>query len=67
MKHMRDSDWSVTVWGAEGEVTITHSKAGVVSDTWPIIDRDAGFFDWGEPGSTPARDLRSNISLSSEE
>ena len=33
----RDSDWSVTVWGEKGDVTITHSKAGVESDHWPLI------------------------------
>ena len=41
MKDFRDSDWSVNVWGAEGEVSITHAKAGVVTDHWPFIQREA--------------------------
>ena len=36
------SDWSVTVWGADGEVSIEHSKAGVKSDQWPCIERQGG-------------------------
>ena len=37
-----DSDWSVTVWGADGEVEIKHTKAGVKSDHWPFIERQGG-------------------------
>ena len=37
MKAFVDSDWSVTVWGAKGDVSITHEKAGVKSDKWPLV------------------------------
>ena len=37
-----DSDWSVTVWGADGKVEIKHTKAGVKSDHWPFIERQGG-------------------------
>ena len=42
VRDFRDSDWSVTVWGADGDVFIEHTKAGVESEHWPLIPRQAG-------------------------
>ena len=38
MKAVVDSDWSVTAWGEEGDVSISHD-AGAMSDSWPLVEK----------------------------
>lgn len=42
MKDLVDHDWSVTVWGAKGAVSIEHEKAGVKSGKWPLVTKQQG-------------------------
>ena len=39
------NDWSVTIWGALGEVSIRHSNSNYVSDELPVIGAEPSSVD----------------------